>query len=124
MAVDAAIGVLKDNHVIGVAVFQNFNGHNIEFSYYGTNTLTLGSVRWFARFGLNVFNPMRCTITTSQANKRILQFLSAMGASYEGLMKDYYGSDGTKASTAVRFCISRPLIEKLARVEGRTVAWV
>lgn len=122
MPVDAAVGVTKDEKIVGVALFQNYNGYNVEFSYYGADTLRPGVVRVLARFVLAKFNPARVTISTAQSNKRILRFLSGIGASYEGLMKNYYGRGDGKASTAVRFCLPRPLIEKIARLEKRTAA--
>ena len=76
MPVDAAVGVYRDGYIVAAGIFQHFNGYNVEFSYYGRDTLTPTIARVMARFALERFNPSRVTMTTAQANKRILRFLS------------------------------------------------
>lgn len=113
MPVDRALGIVDRGNVVGALVFQNFNGSNVDFSYYGPHTATLGIMRNAALYALSEFNPTRVTVMTAKTNKSIVRFLSRVGAKFEGVMHGYYGPAGP-ASKAVRFMLDRSLIEKLA----------
>lgn len=113
MSIDRAVGIVADGQIIGAAIWQNFNGHNVDLSYYGPYTLTVGIVRNLACFTLDQFDPSRVTVMTAKTNKHIAQFLQHIGAQYEGVSRCYYGSSG-RAATAMRYAMKRKLIEKLA----------
>jgi RimJ/RimL family protein N-acetyltransferase len=113
--VDAAIGILSnEGKIVGAAVFQNFNGSNVELSYYGPKTLTLGIVRALAKATLAAFNANRVTVVTSQRNRIFMRGLVKMGFKLEGHQRCYYGREDTKRNNGVRFVMFRDTIDSLA----------
>jgi RimJ/RimL family protein N-acetyltransferase len=116
MPVDAAVGVIdeKSGGLVGAAIFQNFNGNSLDFSYYGERTLSLGITRALARVALSM-GAARVTIMTSKKNKRILRWLPKIGCKLEGTSRRYYGHRDESRSTAVRFVL---FAEDLQRIAG------
>jgi len=113
--INKAFGIINDDgSLIGGILFQNFNGINIELSYYGQNTLTPGIVRIIARTTLEFFNASRLTVVTSSRNKRLIRSLIKIGFKLEGVSRCFYGHEDTKANTAVRLAAFKPELEKVA----------
>lgn len=115
MPIDRAVGLVDAGQIIGAVIWQNFNGHNVDVSYYGPGTVTPGVARAVARFTLREFDPARVTVMTAKANKRIARFFTRIGAKFEGVMRDYYGRDGSGQSSAVRFVLTRDAVERIAQ---------
>lgn len=117
MSVDHAIGVIKpDGTLVGAALFQNHNGNNVDFSYYGAGTFTYNFMRAFARVALQM-NASRVTVMTSKKHKRILRALPKLGFRLEGVSRCFYGQKDCPRSTAVRFVLFRSELERTARIE-------
>lgn len=117
---DRAVGILDDTEaLVGVALFQNWNTVNVDFSYYGDGTLSLGTCRGLARYGLETFNLQRATTLVPQKRKHHLRTVQKFGFKYEGTMRRYYGSADNVRNTAVRFVMFREQIEKFARVPSK-----
>lgn len=114
---DRAIGIIdKDGKLIGAILFQHWNGNNVEISYYGKKTITLGIVRCLARFTLLTFDPSRLTVTTSKRNKHFIKALQKLGFRLEGMQRCYYGRRDCNRNTGVRFVAFRDDIEKVAKL--------
>lgn len=113
---DRAFGIIDDDGaVVGAALFQAFNGHDVQFSYYGQETLTLGLVRTFARITLSVVGASRMTVMTAQANTGLIRGLRKFGFEEEGTQRRFYGENDSPYHTAARFALHRAGLERLAR---------
>lgn len=117
---DRALGLVKDGTLVGTVLFTNWNGSNIEVSYYGKNTMTAGIIRALAQFGIKHFNPSRATVITSKRNKRFMKALQRLGFRLEGTQRCYYGHEDTNRNTGVRFVMFRDRINELAGLSQGT----
>lgn len=113
--VDAAIGIIEtDGTLKGAALFQRFNGHDIDLSYYGVGTMTPGIVRSIARAALGL-GAQRVTVTTAQANKRFTRAILRLGFIHECVRKRYYGHrDDLPEHTGMQMVMFKQRLEVLA----------
>ena len=115
--VDRGLGVMgRDGRICGAILLQNFNGTNIELSYYGPRTLSVGIVRSIARSVILEFNAARVTVVTSKKNRRLMRSLSRFGFKLEGSQRRYFGHKDCSRNVGVRFVLFREQIERLARI--------
>lgn len=113
--VNKAIGVVtSDGKLVGAILFQNFNGVNVELSYYGPRTVTFGIVKAIARVSVGTFNASRVTVVTSKRNKRLMRGLLKIGFKLEGAQRCFYGPEDTNRNTGIRFVMFRDRINQLA----------
>jgi RimJ/RimL family protein N-acetyltransferase len=114
---DRALGLVDPSgKMIGAVLFQNWNGPNLEISYYGERTMTVGVVRCLAQFVLNTFDPARLTAITSKRNRQFMRALQRLGFRLEGVQRCYYGKKDCNRNTGVRFVAFREQIEHVARI--------
>lgn len=112
-----AVGIVKDSKVVGGVLFHFWNGYDLNLSYYGKNTASLGVIRCIARFGVVTFPTIsRCTVLTSKKNKRLMGAFQKLGFGLEGTQRCYFGSEDCPKNTAVRFVMFRERIDQLARI--------
>ena len=97
MPVNAAIGVVRANKLIGAAILQNFSGHNVELSYYGPQTFSAGIAKTLARYIVERFSVDRLTMRTNRKNTNILKMFQRFGFKFEGVQHRYYGPFGDAA---------------------------
>jgi RimJ/RimL family protein N-acetyltransferase len=110
-----ALGVVApDGQLVGAALFHNYSGCDVELSYFGRNTVTLGIVKLLAREAI-AMGVARVSIRTSKSNKRILRWLPKIGARLEGVSRRFYGNEDCSRSTAVRFVLFQEDLARLAR---------
>ena len=114
-----AIGVAnREGTLIGAIIFQNYNGINIELSFYGEpRILTANIVRHIAHAALVNFNVGRLTTITSRRNKRLIRGLIKIGFKLEGMQRVFYGHQDNKKNTGVRLVAFR---DDLSRVAFKT----
>ncbi len=113
-----AIGILNSSgSLVGCALFENYNGCNVELSYYGERTLTLGITRALARLAIAQFNPSRATVLIPKSDRSLARALTkpALGFKLEGAQRCFYGAQDSIKNTALRFVIFRDQIEKIAK---------
>lgn len=114
---DRVLGIVDPNGVlVGAIILHNFNGANIELSYYGPNTVSVGIVRSVARVILTEFNASRVTVVTPKRNKHLISSIQKLGWKLEGAQRCYYGHKDCRRNTGVRFAMFREQIEYLARL--------
>ena len=73
------------------AVFNDYNGSNVEISIYGPQALTRQSLKEALRY---VFLQLRCvrlTAKTKRDNSRMRKLLPRLGFELEGTLKHYFG---------------------------------
>lgn len=88
------VGVLDKNGVlVGSAIFHNYNGANIEFSYYGPGSMTASIARGLIRFVFLSLPITRVTAITPRCNKRVVQSLPKFGFVFEHVVSRYYGDE-------------------------------
>src|SRR5277367_6087947 len=105
---DRAVGIVNSSGaLVGAVLYQNWNGPNVEISYYGKKTLTLGIVRCLARYTLTSFDPARLTAITSKRNRQFMKALQKLGFRLEGIQRCYYGKRDCNRNTGVRFVAFR-----------------
>lgn len=115
--VDRGLGIVNEEMcVVGAILLQNFNGTNVELSYYGPNTLSVGIVRAIARIIIGEFNASRLTVVTSKKNKRLLRSIQRFGFKFEGIQRCYYGARDCTRNTGVRFVMFREDLERVAKL--------
>ena len=114
ITLDRAIGILDDSgKIVGAILLSNHNGFNVDFGYYGRNTITVGICRWIAQLGMTM-NISRATMLTPKKNKPILKFWAAIGGHLEGVSRRYYGDEDCPRNTAVRFVVFREQLKRFA----------
>lgn len=114
--VERALGIIKDNQLVGAVIFHNWNGANVEMSYYGKDTMTVGIVRLLARFMICTFDLSRLTVVTIRRNKRLIRAYYKLGFKLEGTQRCYYGKQDCQRNTGVRFVMFRDRIEEIAKL--------
>lgn len=112
MPIDAAVGIVRNNVLVGAAVFQNFSGHNVELSYYGPQTFSAGIAKTLARFTLERFNVDRLTMRTNRSNLNVLKMFHRFGFRSEGVQRRYYGPFGDAAV----FVLFREDLQRIAGI--------
>jgi RimJ/RimL family protein N-acetyltransferase len=115
---DRALGIIdgSSGNLVGAVLFQHWNGMNVEVSYYGKNTMTLGTVRSIARFVLTEFDPARLSATTSKRNRSLMRSLQKIGFRIEGTSRCFYGKKDINRNVGVRFVAFREAIEAMAKI--------
>lgn len=114
---DNAIGLLVNGTLQGAIIFHCYNGSNIELSYYGKGTVTVGVARTLARFAIASYDPSRVTIITSKRNKRYIKGFKKLGFQLEGTQHCFYGHKDCNRNTGVRLVMYRERINAIARVK-------
>lgn len=113
---NGAIGIVdSDGKIVGAGLYQNFNGANIEGSYYGRSTLTAGIVRALIK-GALAFDPSRLTVVTAKKNRKLIRALQRIGFRLEGAQRRYYGSRDCPRNTGVRLVMFREDMDRMAGV--------
>ena len=103
-----------DKKLVGAVLFHNCNGANMELSYYGPKTMSVGIFRTLAKLAIAEFNPSRCTVIVSKRNKRLMASLHRCGWKLEGVQRRYYGHLDVNRNVGVRFVLFQEQIERLA----------
>lgn len=118
---DQALGLITpDGCLQGAVLFHNWNGSNVELSYYGYKTMTAGIVRCLAQYIANTFDPSRLTVTTSKRNRQFIKALQRLGFKLEGAQRCYYGKRDCNRNVGVRFVMFREGINKIAGLVTET----
>jgi len=115
MKFDRAIGLIsKEGKLAGAVLFHNWNGANVEISYYGANTMTPGVVRFLSRFVIAVFDPSRLSATVSKRNRSFIRSMQRLGFRMEGAQRCYYGKQDCIRNTGVKLVMFRSRLDELA----------
>ncbi len=83
---DMAVGILEDGQLVGSVMWHAYRGHDIEISYYGPKTMTLGIARECARVAVDHFGVSRVTARTVKSNKTMTRGVKKIGFEYEGIV--------------------------------------
>lgn len=99
----STIGAARDDKLIGGAVFNGWNGHNIEITLASEGCLTRGTIRAVYHYLFVQSRAGRVSAHTRRSNKIMRAMFPRLGFEFEGIAKRYYGP--TKADDAFRFVL-------------------
>lgn len=88
---EMAIGILESGQLVGAIMWHAYRGHDIELSYYGPKTMTLGIARSCARIAVDHFKVSRVTARTAKSNKTMTRGIKKIGFEYEGIAHNALG---------------------------------
>ena len=88
---DMAVGIMDGISIVGSVMWSSYRGHDIEISYYGPKTMTLGIARECARVAIDHFGVSRVSARTSRSNKTMTRGVKKIGFEYEGILHNAYG---------------------------------
>lgn len=86
-----AVGIMEDGLLLAACLFHAHSGPDVELSYYGPKTLTLGLVKGLAKIAVERLGVSRITARTSRSNKLMTRGIRKVGFQYEGVRKCGYG---------------------------------
>ena len=110
---EMAVGIIEDDKIIGSILWQAYRGSDIEISYYGPKTLSLGIARTCAKMAMDYWGVSRVTARTSRKNKMMTRGIKKIGFEYEGICHKGYGDED-----AVMYGLYG---KNLARLAGKTM---
>ena len=120
---DRCLGVIdEDKNLKGAIFIAGYNGADIQFSYYGENTLRPWIVKFLAKFIIQEFDPSRVTFIVTKRNKRLIRSLQRFGCKLEGVQHCYYGKQDCNRNTGVRLVMFRNRLDQLASFSLKKVA--
>lgn len=97
-----AIGATKDGkELCAGAVFNQWNGSNIEITLYAPHCMTRGGIRAIFDYVFKQLRAGRVSANAARSNKRGRRNLERFGFEFEGVSKRFYGP--TKADDAFRY---------------------
>ncbi len=96
--------------LVGGAVFNDYNGHNVEVSVYGPRALTRQSLRETLRYVFGQLKCLRLTAKTKRGNTTMRRLLPRLGFKWEGEMKQYFGPQ--KAENALVYRMTSEAAKK------------
>ena len=91
--VDLAVAIIEDKQIVAAAFFQAHNGPDVELSYYGPGTMTLGVVKGLAKIAVDHFGVSRVTARTAKSNKEAARGFRKIGFVFEGVRHCGYGNE-------------------------------
>lgn len=88
---DMALAIIDGPQLVGSVYFHAYNGFDIELSYFGPQTLTLGLLRSICRIALDTFGVSRITVRTPANHKQMKRKIHKLGWVFEGVRHNGYG---------------------------------
>lgn len=99
-----AIGAVREGDMLcGGAVFNNWNGHNIEITLASEGCLTRGTIRAVYHYLFVQSKAGRVSAQTRRSNKAMREMFPRFGFRFEGVARHFYGP--TRADDAFRFVL-------------------
>jgi len=109
----SAFGLIdKEGPLLGAVIFQDYNGSNIEVSYWG-HGFTLGVIKQLMSYCFEHLKVERVTARTPRDNKALLRQMPKIGFKYEGCLRRYYGPH--KRHDALIFGMLKSDVERFLR---------
>lgn len=85
-----AIGAVKDGALCAGALFNNWNGANMDISL-AADTLSRSAIRSVYEYAFNQARATRITALTKRSNKKMREMLPRLGFRLEGVSLRYFG---------------------------------
>lgn len=111
-----AWGFTKDGVTLqGAAIFNDWNGSNIEITLYAPGCFTRSTVAAVYDYAFRQLKATRLSARTARSNKRMQRLLPRLGFTWEGVAKRYYGPD--KRQDAILYALFPENAQKWMRDE-------
>jgi len=102
----AAIGfITNEGQLIGGAVFDSYNGSNVEVTIYAPSGLKRGVIRAIVHYAFTQLKCNRLSARTKKSNKLVQKILPKLGFKFEGIAPLYFGTG--KENSAVMYGLDR-----------------
>lgn len=106
-----ALGWVSDEgRLTGGAVFNGWNGSNINVTIYGPGAFTRDALRMGFRYAFWQLHAHRLTAITERQNHRMLKILPRLGFRHEAVLKHWFGP--YRKNDGVMFRIDAPTAMK------------
>lgn len=112
-----AIGWIKDQKIVGQAIFNDFTGANLEIHLHAPNCMCKQTIRDVYKY---VFNTVKCERLTAKpycTNEKLLQLLERIGFVYEFTQEKYY-KEGTNLIDARVYKLTKDTIPKWIKLNA------
>lgn len=83
----------RKGELIGVAVWNDFDGRNIELSVAGKGAWRKDALRALGKYAFEQLGCKRVTFTTKAGNTTVRALIERLGAKPEGLKRNHYDDD-------------------------------
>ena len=107
----AALAWKRDEKIVGIAVFDNYTGANINIHIHGPGIMSKRKIKDAYKYAFKQLNCRRITATVSSANKSFIQLINRFGFVYECTISEYFGTPDAPEDCLV-FKLSREAAEK------------
>jgi RimJ/RimL family protein N-acetyltransferase len=89
-----ALGVLNNGgHLVGAAIFNDFEERNVEVSLVGPGVFYRGVAKELFHYAFDELGCWRISLTIHEKNKAHLKLADKFGWKVEGRKRNYYGHD-------------------------------
>jgi hypothetical protein len=85
-----AVGWIKNEQLVGQAIFNDFTFANIEIHLHAPNCMNRKTIRDIYDYVFNILKCERLTAKPYCTNEKLLQLLERLGFIYEGSLEKYY----------------------------------
>ena len=115
----SAIAFLNElGEIKATAIFDSYNGANINIHIYGPACITRGNYRKVLDY---VFNELKCTRMTAQiprSNRKLLKTIPRLNFVFETVQKFYFGTN--KEDDAITYRITPKEASKWIKIDENT----
>lgn len=101
----SAFGYVRDGRLVAGALFNAWNGANIEITIRTEGVIPRSFMRACYQFCFDAMGAARVTAKTKRSNKKVCRILPKLGFTHEGTLRHWYG-DG-KENDAIVFRMLR-----------------
>lgn len=103
----SAMGFVKDNKLIGQAIFDNYTGANIDIHLYAPGCFNRQIIKSVYQYVFNFKKVERVSAKPFHTNQKLLQLLPRLGFVYEFTQERYFKEDSGDIFDAVNFKLTR-----------------
>jgi len=89
----SAMAFMDKDKIKSAALFNNYNGHNIEFHWYSGKSISRGNFRTILNYVFNILECNRLSTIPHRSHIKTLMILPRLGFFQEAILKNYYGID-------------------------------
>lgn len=85
-----ALGIVRNNTIVGGYVLNDFNGANVELTAYAPRMLWPSHLRVIAQYAFGTLGCRRISARARRDNKPSIRTLIKAGFAWEGVLKGYF----------------------------------
>lgn len=112
-----AIGFLKNNVLVGQAIFENCTGPNVDIHLYSPGCFNRTTVSIVYKYVFDYLKCERLSAKIRSGNEKIYQLLSRLGFEYEFTQERYYKQDN-QYFDCLNFKLTRNKVPDWVKLNG------